>query len=114
MNSLMWQIIKSFQFDWRYMLRGLTIDKKRGNILKIDRHKYVKLAHHGFEPLTHEQRLSTYNAAEVSASNSKSCFLHLCRWFRQETCSQELSLALLRILLYLTLLSRYRGCEGTT
>lgn len=48
------------------MLRGLTIDKKRGNILKIDRHKYVKLAHHGFEPLTHEQRLSTYNAAEVS------------------------------------------------
>ena len=29
------------------MMRGLTIDKKRGNILKIDRHKYVKLAYHG-------------------------------------------------------------------
>ncbi len=62
------QVIKTFQFDWRYMLRGLTIDKKRGNILKIDRHKYVKLAHHGFEPLTHEQRLSSYNAAEVSST----------------------------------------------
>lgn len=47
------------------MLRGLTIDKKRGNILKIDRHKYVKLAYHGFAPLTQEQRLGTYNAAEV-------------------------------------------------
>ena len=59
------QVIKDFQFDWRYMLRGLTIDKKRGNILKIDRHKYVKLAHHGFVPLSQDQRLSTYNAAEV-------------------------------------------------
>lgn len=64
------QVIKDFKFDWRYMLRGLTIDKKRGNILKIDRHKYVKLAHHGFAPLTHEQRLSVYNAAEVLTRSS--------------------------------------------
>ena len=59
------QSIMEFTFDWRYMVRGLTIDKKRGNILKIDRHKYVKLAYHGFEPLTRQQRLESYNAAEV-------------------------------------------------
>lgn len=40
--------------------RGLTIDKARGNILKIDRHKYVKLAYHGFSELSREERLSTY------------------------------------------------------
>lgn len=26
-------------FDWQYMMRGLTIDKKRGNVIKVDRHK---------------------------------------------------------------------------
>lgn len=25
----------SWEFDWKYMLRGLVIDKKRGNILKV-------------------------------------------------------------------------------
>ena len=48
-------------FDYKYMVRGLVIDKERGNILKVDRHKYVKLAYHGFTPLTREQRMSEYN-----------------------------------------------------
>eukprot|EP00884_Botryococcus_braunii_P012808 jgi/Botrbrau1/21528/Bobra.174_2s0031.1 len=51
-----------FKFDWRYMVRGLTIDKKRGNILKIDRHKYVKIAYHGFRRLDRDERISIYNA----------------------------------------------------
>lgn len=48
-------------FDWRYMTRGLVIDKERGNVLKVDRHKYVKLAFHGFQPLSREERMSEYN-----------------------------------------------------
>ena len=59
------QILQEFKFDWRYMSRGLTIDKKQGNILKIDRHKYVKLAFHGFSPLSREDRLATYNNSQV-------------------------------------------------
>ncbi len=55
------QELKDFKFDWRYMMRGLTIDKKRGNILKIDRHKYVKLAYHGFKKLNRAERLAVYN-----------------------------------------------------
>ncbi|KAL9271994.1 hypothetical protein AKJ16_DCAP17534 [Drosera capensis] len=37
-----------WSFDWKYMVRGLVLDKKRGNILKMDRHKDVKIACHGF------------------------------------------------------------------
>jgi 5' nucleotidase family len=59
------QVLYDFKFDWRYMVRGLTIDKHRGNVLKIDRHKYVKLAYHGFRQLSREERLSTYSNAEV-------------------------------------------------
>lgn len=51
-------------FDWRYMTRGLVIDKKRGNILKVDRHKYVKLAFHGFRSLSREERMVTYNESD--------------------------------------------------
>jgi 5' nucleotidase family len=82
------------------MVRGLTIDKQRGNVglilllyvtlqsvhaptlrrqtrlinqaachwiqvLKIDRHKYVKIAYHGFKPMSREDRLNTYSNSDV-------------------------------------------------
>ena len=62
------QIIASWHFDWRYMVRGLTIDKQRGNILKIDRHKYVKVAYHGFQELSREERRAIYSHTNVGAT----------------------------------------------
>eukprot|EP00271_Cylindrocystis_brebissonii_P011347 TRINITY_DN2870_c0_g1_i1.p1 TRINITY_DN2870_c0_g1~~TRINITY_DN2870_c0_g1_i1.p1 ORF type:complete len:826 (+),score=111.88 TRINITY_DN2870_c0_g1_i1:747-3224(+) len=49
-----------WSFDWKYMVRGLVLDKKRGNILKMDRHKYVKVAYHGFRELSQKERLQAY------------------------------------------------------
>ncbi|KAF3446316.1 hypothetical protein FNV43_RR11495 [Rhamnella rubrinervis] len=49
-----------WSFDWKYMVRGLVLDKKRGNILKMDRHKYVKVAYHGFKELSKEVKVGTY------------------------------------------------------
>lgn len=42
--------------------RGCVIDKKRGNILKLDRHKYVRIAEHGLTPLSRESRKALYRA----------------------------------------------------
>lgn len=47
-------------FDWTYMVRGLVLDKKRGNILKMDRHKYVKVAYHGFRLVSKNEKVATY------------------------------------------------------
>lgn len=33
------QELYNLAFDYRYMMRGLVIDKRRGNMLKVDRHK---------------------------------------------------------------------------
>lgn len=66
-HTRMLQIIATWQFDWRYMVRGLTIDKKRGNILKIDRHKYVKVAYHGFRELSREEHRAVYSDGNVSS-----------------------------------------------
>ncbi|KAL9238005.1 hypothetical protein vseg_012487 [Gypsophila vaccaria] len=49
-----------WSFDWKYMVRGLVLDKKRGNILKMDRHKYVKVAYHGFRELSKDEKIETY------------------------------------------------------
>ena len=71
-------MLYDFDFDWRYMVRGLTIDKRRGNVLKLDRHKYVKLAYHGFQPLTREQRLATYANSLARASTAPCCHCETC------------------------------------
>ena len=54
------EITRTFAYDHAYMVRGLVVDKKRGNILKMDRHRYVKVAHHGFRELDADTRLKTY------------------------------------------------------
>jgi 5'-nucleotidase len=58
--------LRSLSFDPSLMVRGLVIDKERGNMLKVDRHKYVKLAYHGFTPLTRDDRIAVYNATTDS------------------------------------------------
>jgi hypothetical protein len=55
--------LRALAFDPHYMARGLVIDKARGNVLKVDRHRYVKLAHHGFRALERDARVATYNDA---------------------------------------------------
>ena len=57
--------ILTWVFDASYMIRGLVIDKIRGNVLKIDRHRYVKVAYHGFTELDRKARRSLYDADKV-------------------------------------------------
>ncbi|OAY50732.1 5'-nucleotidase domain-containing protein 4 isoform X2 [Manihot esculenta] len=57
-----------WSFDWKYMVRGLVLDKKRGNILKMDRHKYVKVAYHGFREMSKEEKVGTYGSTLIRDS----------------------------------------------
>lgn len=57
--------ILKWRFDPHYMIRGLIIDKNRGNVLKMDRHRYVKLAYHGFRELNREERRKLYDVENV-------------------------------------------------
>jgi len=52
--------ILTWEFDWDAMVRGLVIDKHRGNVLKMDRHRYIKLAFHGGRQLTRDERNKLY------------------------------------------------------
>ena len=50
-------------YDPNFFQRGLMIDKMRGNIIKMDRHSYVKVAYHGTNFMDKEQRNSIYGTA---------------------------------------------------
>jgi 5'-nucleotidase len=57
------------QFDPDFLIRGLLVDRERGNVLKVDGHKYVKIAYHGHRKLTKSERYSLYNRDSFKAEN---------------------------------------------
>jgi len=43
-----------------FSIRGLVLDTQRGNILKLDSHKFVQRVIHGFRPLSHDDIREEY------------------------------------------------------
>ena len=58
-------LLCQFKYDPYAYQRGLIIDKRRGNLLKLDRHKYVKVAYHGTSLMPSAERkvLTVLNGA---------------------------------------------------
>ena len=59
----------NLEFNPNFLIRGLLVDRKLGNILRVDAHKYVKDAFHGHRRLTKEERYTHYNAQGIDAEN---------------------------------------------
>ena len=53
--------VLDFVYDHTFWIRGLIIDTQRGNFLKIDRHKYVRVAYHGFNAISSAMRKEIYS-----------------------------------------------------
>jgi len=52
-----------------FVIRGLMVDRERGNILKADQHKYVKDAYNGYRRLSKEERHTLYNQQSYKAQD---------------------------------------------
>ncbi len=57
--------IKNIVYDPDFVIRGLTVDKQLGNILKLDRHSHVGHVFHGRRRLTDEERRKTYRSEKI-------------------------------------------------
>jgi len=53
--------VLGFTYNPERWIRGLIIDIKRGNFLKIDKHKYVRVAYHGLDKMSSESRKALYS-----------------------------------------------------
>ncbi|MBC7754517.1 MAG: HAD-IG family 5'-nucleotidase [Moraxellaceae bacterium] len=62
--------IKKLQFDFNFALRGLVIDKPKGNLLKLNRYTAIRNCFHGLKPLDFKIRQKTYRSTYVDLSKS--------------------------------------------
>jgi HAD superfamily 5'-nucleotidase-like hydrolase len=54
-----------------FPIRGLLIDRKLGNVLKMDRYRYVKKAYHGMRELSREERAQLYHSRPVRVGSER-------------------------------------------
>ena len=59
--------LSTLEFHPSFSIRGLLVDRDRGNLLKVDGHKYVKIAMHGRQTLDKETRWDLYNRESFRA-----------------------------------------------
>jgi HAD superfamily 5'-nucleotidase-like hydrolase len=58
-------------FDASFPIRGLFIDKKLGNVLKMDRYRYVKRAYHGLRRLSRDERRTLYASRPIKPGTKR-------------------------------------------
>jgi 5'-nucleotidase len=58
-------------YDPRWAIRGLVVDKKHGNVFKMDRHAYVGRCYHGFRELSHDDRKLIYRNEKINLSSDR-------------------------------------------
>lgn len=58
-----------------FATRGLLIDRKHGNVLKMDRYRYVKRAIHGYRQLSVAERRDLYHKKRITAGGGRFHFV---------------------------------------
>ena len=65
------ELLMNLDFDTRFPIRGLLIDKKLGNILKMDRHKAVNLGYHGMKRLSKAELEDLYHHQKLRPESAR-------------------------------------------
>jgi len=63
--------IRELNYDPRWAIRGVMVDRQLGNVFKLDRHSYVGRCYHGFRELTHDERKTIYRNEKINLSNDR-------------------------------------------
>jgi 5'-nucleotidase len=61
--------ILDLKYDPAFVVRGLVVDKKRGNLLKMDYFNFVSRGTHGLRPLRAEERERAYRSSRIRLSH---------------------------------------------
>lgn len=65
------EVLREVQPDPEFAIRGLLVDKQRGNLLKMDRHGYVGRVYHGRTMLERDQRKAIYRSQRVGRERTR-------------------------------------------
>lgn len=62
------EAVRSLPFDYNLAIRGLVVDRERGNLLKLNRHSSIRASHHGLTPLDFKTQQKTYKSTYIDLS----------------------------------------------
>ena len=65
------ELLRGVEPDPEFAIRGLVVDKRRGNLLKMDRHGYVGRVYHGRTMLARRQRKDIYRSQRVGRERER-------------------------------------------
>ena len=65
------EAIRSLSYDRSYAIRGLAVDRKLGNVFKMDRHGHIGRVYHGFHQLDRDERRKTYRHERINPSHKR-------------------------------------------
>lgn len=62
--------LSTLQFDDSFAIRGLVIDRNKGNLLKLNRYTAIRASYHGLKPLDFKMHQKIYRSTYIDLSNS--------------------------------------------
>jgi HAD superfamily 5'-nucleotidase-like hydrolase len=63
--------IRHLDYDPKWAIRGLMVDRKLGNVFKLDRHSHVGRCYHGTRKLTPDERKKFYRSEKIDFSDDR-------------------------------------------
>ncbi len=61
--------LKKLPFDFHLAIRGLVIDRKKGNLLKLNRYTAIRASYHGLKQLDFKTHQKLYRSTYIDLSN---------------------------------------------
>lgn len=61
--------IGQLQFSYDRAIRGLVIDKRRGNVLKLSRYAAIRVSYHGLRPIDYNLQKELYQSTYIDLSD---------------------------------------------
>lgn len=62
--------LRKLVFDYNFAVRGLVIDRKMGNLLKLNRYTAIRASFHGLKPLDFKAHQKLYKSTYIDLSNT--------------------------------------------
>ncbi|MCX7674528.1 MAG: HAD-IG family 5'-nucleotidase [Bdellovibrionaceae bacterium] len=63
------EAIRALKFNFQQAIRGLAIDKKRGNLLKLNRHSAIRSSYHGLRPIDFREQNRIYQSTYIDLND---------------------------------------------
>lgn len=64
------EALKKLEFDYNFAIRGLVVDRKMGNLLKLNRYTAIRASYHGLKPLDFKAHQKLYKSTYIDLSNT--------------------------------------------